>query len=106
MPKPAIPCSVSGVLKTRSLPVNDGGEGHATRGGTSARTEFLCQPHRAPEHAPKRDVLAEDDGGVVLRQRYAVGSRQGGRDEPRRRGRTSLHPGPPDTYSSCESRGQ
>ena len=32
----------------------------------SARTEFLSQPHRAPEHASERDVLTEDDRGIIF----------------------------------------
>ena len=104
IPKPAIPCSVSGVLKTRSRPMRC--HESTSRGRIPGTlTELFGQTHRASEDASKRDVFAKHDCGVIFGQSNAEVQKvsTGPNGMTPSRGRTSWHPGPPDTCSSCGS---
>src|ERR1700761_2773928 len=83
VPKPAMPCSVKGVLNTRSRPeilslsvvTTAAEEAHTklfcealetTSQGTSENRG--CTHHRAPEHTTERNVLTKHDRIVVFRE--------------------------------------
>ena len=69
-----------------------------------AHTELFSQTHSAPEDTSERDILTEDDGGIIFRERDAEGHGVSPVvASSRSQGRTSWHPGPPGTCSSCGS---
>lgn len=70
MPKPAMPCSVRGVLKTRSLPNSSARPWGRQLGVRWAMKEGVY--HRATEDTTECNVFAKDDGGVVFHQGNAT----------------------------------
>ncbi len=86
IPKPAMPCSVNGVLKTRSRPVFVGQNASIDMKRCASSYQILQRDprirlpvrdeyqepeeityHCASEHTPKGNILAEDDRSVIFR---------------------------------------